>query len=209
MVTMAEFWNDSFTDESWKVLLQLRRDADFILIGGWACFLLTGAIKSKDIDIIVDHDALLAIRAKYAVKNTPFLKKYEAAAGNISIDIYVPHYSKLALPVADIIAHTRIVEGFKVPEPEILVLLKQGAELDRLASIKGQKDRADILNLLVNADIDFAVYAGFAERFGLAHYPKRLREIVAGARKEFEYLGKNPREAKLLRNGILNKLKSV
>jgi hypothetical protein len=204
---MAEFWNDSFTDESWKALLQLRKDADFVLIGGWACYLLTGAIKSKDIDIIVGHDALLALRAKYAVKNTAFLKKYEAAAGNISIDIYVPHYSKLAVPVAEIMAHTRIVEGFKVPEPEILVLLKQGAELDRSASIKGQKDRADILNLLVNAHIDFAAYARFAELFGLAQYPRRLREIVAGARKEFEYLGKNPREAKLLRADLMDRLK--
>jgi hypothetical protein len=202
-----EFWNDSFTDESWKVLLQLRKDADFILIGGWACYLLTGAIKSKDIDIIVGHDALLALRSKYTVKNTPFLKKYEAASGKISIDIYVPHYSKLAVPVADIMAHTRIVEGFKVPEPEILVLLKQGAELDRSDSIKGQKDRADLLNLLVNADVDFAAYARFAAQFDLSNYPKRLREIVAGARKEFEYLGKNPREARLLRDSLLGKLR--
>ena len=41
-----DFWNDIATDNSWKVLIRLRKELDFVLIGGWACYLLTRSIKS-------------------------------------------------------------------------------------------------------------------------------------------------------------------
>jgi len=203
-----EFWNDAFTDESWKVLLEIRGKLDFILIGGWACYLLTKAIKSKDIDIIIDYETLYSLRRHYAVKNTPFLKKYEVVMGNTSVDIYLPHYSVLAVPVDKIMRHVATVEGFRIPEPEVLLLLKQGAEIERSASAKGQKDRVDIINLLINANVDMEKYMKLANEFGLAEYPRRLKGIVASARKEFEYLGiMDLRKVKLIKKGIMGRLR--
>jgi len=51
-----EFWNDEATNESWRVLLGLAKKFKLVIIGGWACYLHTKAIKSRDVDIIVDFD---------------------------------------------------------------------------------------------------------------------------------------------------------
>ena len=53
-----EFWNEIITDKSFKVLQELKKRFKFVLIGGWAIFILTKSIKSKDIDIIVDFETL-------------------------------------------------------------------------------------------------------------------------------------------------------
>mgnify|MGYP000707541889 CR=1 FL=1 len=136
-----EFWNDIAIEKSWKVLIGLKKEIGFILIGGWACYLLTRTIKSKDIDIIVGFEELEILRRKYSLKKTSFLKKYEALIEGISIDIYVPFYSDLAVPPEEIQKSSILIEGFRIPEPEILLILKQQAELARKDSVKGQKDR--------------------------------------------------------------------
>jgi len=48
----AEFWNSFLTEKSWEILQKLKKQHKFILIGGWAIYLLTNQQKSKDIDII-------------------------------------------------------------------------------------------------------------------------------------------------------------
>ena len=53
-----EFWNDIVTDISWKTLIELTKKYNVLVIGGWAVYLHTGSIKSKDIDILVDFETL-------------------------------------------------------------------------------------------------------------------------------------------------------
>ena len=48
-----EFWNDIGTQKSWELLKNLQKKLHFIIIGGWAIYLWTHAIKSKDIDILL------------------------------------------------------------------------------------------------------------------------------------------------------------
>jgi len=184
-----EFWNDIATDRSWKALISIRKRLDFILIGGWACYLLTKNIKSKDIDIIVDFETLEKIKKQFPVKKTPFLKKYEGVIEDASVDIYVPFYSKLAIPIKEIKKSCISVEGFRIPRPDTLLILKQHAELERKDSVKGQKDRIDILNLLINSNPDMKRYRKTVRKFCLSGYPSRLKEIIRSAKKEFEYLG--------------------
>ena len=47
-----EYYHDLVTQKSWEELQQLRKIIDFVLIGGWATYLYTKTLKSKDIDII-------------------------------------------------------------------------------------------------------------------------------------------------------------
>jgi hypothetical protein len=203
-----EFWNDIATDGSWKVLIWLKKEVDFILIGGWACYLLTKTMKSKDVDIIVDYETLAKMKSKRNVKKTPFLKKYETKIDEISVDVYVPFYSEFVIPIEYIIKNVRAIEGFKVPVPEILLILKQQAELERMHSAKGEKDRVDILNILINANVDFEKYADLTKKFKIEKYKKRLREIILGAKKEFGYLGLTDlRKVKLIKRDLLGKLK--
>lgn len=205
-----EFWNDRIIEKSWKTLLKLNEKYDFILIGGWAAYLHTKSVKSKDIDIIADYDVLEEFKLKHDLKKNQRLKKYETIMNGISIDIYVPSFSDLALPVEDLGEYTVSIEGIKVLNPEPLLILKQQAEMDRSHSVKGQKDRTDILNLLINGDVDLEKYSEILSKYGLEKYGERLDEIVKDAKKEFSYLGiENLRKRKLIREEIIEKLEEL
>jgi len=144
---MTEFWNSLLTKKSWEILQELRKEYDFILIGGWATYLLTKQQKSKDIDIVVDLNELQKLKKKNLMKNDN-LKKYEIKVDEIDVDIYLEYYSKLTIPTEDIKKYSIEIQGFKVASPETLLILKQGAYFDRKNSIKGQKDLIDIVSIL-------------------------------------------------------------
>ena len=203
-----EFWNSILTEESWNILKKLQKKPfKFILIGGWAAYMWTKLHKSKDIDIIVyDFKDLEYLKKEYDLKKNDNLKKYEIVFGEIDLDIYVLYYSKLTLPIKEIKKYIEKVEGIEVVSPEILLILKQGAELDREHSVKGNKDRIDIMTLLFYADIDLKQYNILLERYKLKDYLKRLKKIIMEFR-EVKYLDLNPREFKLKKKEILEKLK--
>ena len=201
-----QFWNEILTEKSWNVLKDLtKKEFNFILIGGWAIYLWSKAHKSKDIDIIVDFENLEKIKLNYELKKNDNLKKYEINIDEIDIDIYVPYYSKLTIPIEDIKNHTAKIENFKVTKPEILLILKQGAELDRKDSEKGLKDRIDILDLLFNYDINFKEYRLLLKKYKIQNFSKRLIYIIKNF-KEFKYFDLNPRQFKLKKQEILKKI---
>ena len=142
-----EFWNDLVTDRSWKTLIELTKEFEFIVIGGWAAYLHTKTLKSKDIDVVVDFDTLEKLGMKYRLKKNTNLKKYEIIIDEVSVDIYVPFFSKFVIPLNDLEKMCTHVQGMKVVVPESLLILKQQAELERKDSVKGQKDRIDIINI--------------------------------------------------------------
>ncbi len=144
-----DFYNDLITAKSWKTLRDLKRKIKFVLIGGWAVWLYTKALKSKDIDIIVDYDTLDQLRALYPLTKNERLKKYEARNEEVQIDIYLPHYSQIGLPVEEIVAKTQTIATFTLPTIETLLAMKLFVYNQRLLSAKGQKDRLDILSLLL------------------------------------------------------------
>jgi len=203
-----EFWNDVVTDKSWEVLIQLSKEFDFILIGGWAAYLHTKTLKSKDIDIVVDFDTLDILVTKYRLKKNMKLKNYEIIINEISVDIYVPYFSDLIIPLEKLDEYSTNIEGIKVVKPELLLILKQEAELVRKDSIKGQKDRTDIINILINSDIQLKKYFDIVKKYKLFEYPKRLEKIIRTAKREFEYLGiRNPRKIKLIKKKLTKKIK--
>ena len=97
-----EFYHNLITDKSFKILQDLRKKFDFILIGGWAVFLYTKSLKSKDIDIILDYDELEKIRKEFNLFKNERLKKYEIKIDEVDVDIYLPFFSKLGMPVEEI-----------------------------------------------------------------------------------------------------------
>ncbi len=146
-----EFWNENISDKSWEKLVELNKEFDFVLIGGWATFIYARLIKSKDIDLITDYDGLKYLNSKYTVSKNDILNKYEIKEDFFDIDIYIPYYSKLALPAEDILKKFRVsVEGFSLPTKEALLTLKFSAFVSRKNSVKGRKDKVDIIGLLVS-----------------------------------------------------------
>lgn len=205
-----EFWNDRIIQKSWETLLKLNEKHDFVLIGGWAAYLHTGSIKSKDIDMITDYNVLEQLKLTHDLKKNQRLKKYEMIVDGVSVDIYVPYYSDLVLPIEDLDKYTESIEGVKVLSPEALLILKQKAEMDRSHSVKGQKDRTDILNLLINDNVDLEKYGEILSKYDLEKYGERLGDVVRGAKKEFSYLGiENLRKRKLIKKEITEKLEKL
>jgi len=204
----VSFWHSEAVDASWKLLQELRQRHSFVLIGGWAVWLYTRALKSKDIDMLVDFEELSRMRRDLPIAKNDRLRKYEYRRGMVDVDIYVPHYSDLGLPVEYLMAETRIVEGFRVPEPELLLILKQKAAAGRVGSVKGEKDRIDIMALLASGAVDLGKYSRTCRERGLAGLPERLGRMIEESRTEFEVLGiRDLRKVKLLKARLLRELK--
>lgn len=174
------YYHDRVTQKSWELLGALTRRFSFILIGGWAVYLYTRALKSKDIDIIVPFEELTKLREAYDLRKNDRLKKYEISVEETDVDIYVPHYSVLGLPVEAVQEHATQIEGFTVPMREALLLLKQRAWMDRGASSKGEKDRIDIVALL-ESGFDPKIYRSLIVRYDLQEYPDSLKRLLQEA----------------------------
>ncbi len=199
------FWHDVLIEKSWTVLLELRKRYEFILLGGWAVYLYTKALKSKDIDIIVDYNTLGLMGRELPLKKNERLRKYELLINDVEVEVYVPYFSNLGIPVEDVAASIRVLEGFKVPTPEVLLILKQAAEVERAGSVKGLKDRIDILALLIYSEIDFNAYLSLVNKYSLSSYRERLKNLVETADREFKELGlTNPRQIRQLRKKLLS-----
>jgi len=200
-----EYWNTIITEKSWEVLQKIKREINFILIGGWAAYLWAKSHKSRGIDIVISHKELDKLRLNYNLKKNNNLKKYEIKIEGIDIDIYIPFYSKLPL-LENIGNYVTKVEGFRVVKPEALLVLKQAAELNRSDTEKGLKDRVDIVGLLLKCEINFGSYNNIIKKEKLVDFRKRLVEIVSKF-NEIKYLDLNPRQFKLKKGEIIGNLK--
>jgi len=200
---ISGFWNSLLTEESWKILQELKKSHNFILIGGWAVYMFTKQQKSKDIDIVVDINELQKFKPENLNKNDN-LKKYEIKKQNIDIDIYLEHYSRLAIPVEDIKKFAVEIEGFQVACPELLLVLKQAAYKDRENSAKGEKDKIDIISLLFFSDINFGKYRDILKKYSL-DYLISLKKLLINF-KDYNSLNMTPANLKKTKNKFLAKI---
>ena len=203
-----EFWNDICIMKSWNILKILNKELNFIVIGGWAIYIWTNAIKSKDIEVILaDWNDLEKIKEKYEPKKNERLKKYEIVVSEIDVDIYLPYYSQMPIPCDQLIKMSTIKEGFKVLKPEALLILKQQALIDREDTIKGQKDKIDILSLLLSKTVDFKEYWQLLQKHILKSFKNELKKIIKLSKDEFSYLNiTNPRKIKQLKEEWIKNL---
>ncbi len=207
---VKEFWNDSVTKKSFEKLLEISKKYDVTVIGGWAAYLWTGMHKSKDIDLILDYNTLLAIRAEYTVEKNERLRKYEIKGEDFDIDLYLPSYSTLPLPVETILKNTRVINGIKVPIPEILIILKQSAEINRRGSIKGRKDIIDIATLLIHTEFDIKKYRIFLRKAKIEYFEKELlNEINSIGVEELAYIGLDVNEFAKWKRRFLKNLNKI
>jgi len=205
-----EFWPEIVTQKSWEKLVSLSQEYNFIVIGGWAAFLWTGLHKSKDIDLVIDYDTLNAFRKKFQLEKNERLKKYEIKMGEFDIGLYLPGYSKLSFPVEHLKEYVANVKALKVPYPEVLVIMKQGAEIERRGSIKGRKDLIDILTILIHSGFSIKKYKEIVSKFSLKGFVEALDEEVRLFNPEdIEYLGLDFNEFAKWKKNFLKELKSA
>ena len=201
-----EYWHDLITEKSWKLLQQLKGKFKFILIGGWAVYLLARTQKSKDVDIIIDVNTLQRLKNEYDLRKNDALRKYEIKMDQIDVDIYMPYYSRLAIPLDKV--ESLKIEGFDVAKPEELMILKQGAESDRRHSEKGEKDRIDIISLLLNCRIDWKRYKKIVKENKLERLITGLLTLVK-AFSEYKHFGMLPSEFKKKKQELLEEIRKL
>ncbi|RDV82331.1 hypothetical protein DXX99_07925 [Ammonifex thiophilus] len=169
-------YHDEIVERSWRTLLELRKRYDFVLIGGWAAWVYTQKEKSKDIDIVVDFPELAKMRRELFPSRNGRLKRYEVNVDGFDVDIYVPYFSTtLFLPPEFVIRNAVLRGGFRVPEVEVLFLLKYGAWKERKQSLKGEKDYRDLLSLAPLVDRERLMR--LVREHGKAGAPEIARDI--------------------------------
>ena len=203
--TSMQFYHDIITDKSFKLLRELKSKFNFTLIGGWAVFLYTQAMKSKDIDLIVDYGELGKLKEQYLVNKNERLKKYEIKSGEVDVDIYAPHYSNLGIPTERIIESSVSRGGFNVPQLEALFLLKLYAYSARYGSVKGKKDEMDIFSLAFLPEFDWNKYTQLVKEFSFSAHHNLFLSLLSNARRIPE-LSVNEQRMSKLRRRILEKL---
>ena len=207
---VKEFWSELLTKESWAMLNSLAKEYDFILIGGWSAYLWTGTHKSKDIDIVVDYDTLKLLSGRFNLGKNQRLAKYEIKFDKFDIDIYLPFFSKLAIPPEALAGLTAKVQGITTVQPEALLVLKQAAEIERRGTPKGRKDAIDLITLLIHAEVDLKKYHGLIKKNNHDSFAKELATVIKMfGDSDIAYLGLGFVEFKKWKKGMLGKLAGV
>jgi len=202
---MAQFYHAITTEKSWEFLQGMKRNYNFVLIGGWAVFLYSHSLKSKDIDIIIDYQELGKLKGEYDIAKNERLKKYELKKGEFDIDIYLPHYSDLGIDIEKIRKSAVLQEGFFVPELEIIFLMKLYAWNNRRGSTKGQKDELDIFSLAILPEFDWKKYLGFVENFSFQKYHQEFINLLKKT-KEIKELNINQQKMSRIKKSIFESI---
>lgn len=178
---MPEFYHGLITQKSFEVLKDLKRKFRFILIGGWAIYLYVKSLKSKDIDMIIEYEQLEKLKNEFTINKNDRLKKYEMKIAEVDVDLYLPYFSQLGFPVEEIKKYSQSIEGFNVPLPELLLILKIFTFNNRQGTTKGQKDLIDIFSLLKEGIINWSKYKGIVNQYNLKVLSEQLKNIVSKA----------------------------
>ncbi|MBI4398218.1 MAG: hypothetical protein HY586_03745 [Candidatus Omnitrophica bacterium] len=161
------YYHDLVTQKSWEELGRLRHLSNFVLIGGWAVYLYTRSLKSKDIDIIINFEQLPVLEKHYRLVKNERLKKYEAIREEVQIDIYLPHYSTLGIDVSILQKETLALEGFTLLDPDYLTTLKLYVLSKRARSAKGEKDFIDLISLIHSGRVNLTTVSHLVRLHGL------------------------------------------
>jgi hypothetical protein len=108
----------------------------------------------------------------------------------MEIDIYIPFYSHLGLPVEDLRKFAVGLEGFQTVEKEILAVLKQVALTGRKETVKGRKDLVDLVCLFRLPNFNWEKYQKVISKYGLAKSSATVVETLKRTTKMDE-LGLN------------------
>lgn len=201
-----QFFHNIITEKSWQFLRGFKKHHHFVLIGGWAVFLYSRALKSKDIDIIVDYKDLEKLKSEFDIFKNERLRKYEIKQGEFDIDVYLPHYSDLGVDIEKIKEKAVSREGFLIPEIEILLMLKLYAWSSRRGSAKGQKDELDIFSLSFLPEFNWQKYLDYTRLSRFENYNDFLIELIEKT-KEIKELGVNRQKMARIRKRILSFLR--
>lgn len=133
------------------------------------------------------------------------LKKYEVKEQNFDVDIYVEHYSNPGIPAEEILHQSVEKEGMRVPPIEMLLIIKQKVYSVRRGTIKGEKDKLDIISLL-QRNISWKVYKDLLSPYSLHSLPDELIALLKNMTSAQE-IGLNNQKLAILKKHVLPQLR--
>lgn len=210
-------WDEDLMLKSFEFLKRLKvLDMDMVLIGGWAVYFLTQYHMSRDIDFILQDREFWKLRT-YILglggrEKASGLKKTGFSIEDVKLDVYCESKSALAIPIDEIYQKQLfvVIEGVKILKPEHLLILKLKAAEARGHSMKGLKDRCDILALCLKTDLDFSVFKAICQDHFMADMPQKLEELILSCQKEFNYVMQKeiiPSKLKRTKKDLINRLR--
>ena len=205
---VRKYYNDLETDSSQKVLNALAASGtDFVLIGGWAVNRYVKQQRSKDVDVAVDPTVLQRFKDRYGIGKYGIDVFYSIVDG-VYVDLFVQGISdrELTVPIGEIVKNCKRIEGVKVVDRNMLLLLKLSGYF-REDRIKHDKDIVDAVSLIFYADIDMQAVKRYVDTYhiderkgpmGMLEYLdtcEHLWEFVASSKQEYTRLGKAAKES--------------
>ncbi len=181
--------------KSFEFLKRLKAlGIDIVLIGGWAVYFLTRYHMSRDIDVILRDREYWKLKTyimgQGGREKASGLNKTGFSIEDVKLDVYTESKSGLAIPIKEIFEKELYVvkESVKILKPELLLILKLTAAEARGQSMKGLKDRCDILALCLKTDADFSVFKEICKNYSVVEKPQRLEELILSCGDEFKYV---------------------
>lgn len=126
-----------------------------VVIGGYAVYLHTLETKGSleltgDGDVVFALDAYSRLKTIRAVSDNPRLQKHEFKRENVGFDVYVEYEpSNLPVPYAELASRAVTIQGIRCASLDDLLILKTKAAIDRQSSEHGEKDKRDIVKLML------------------------------------------------------------
>ncbi|PIY69816.1 hypothetical protein COY89_04375, partial [Candidatus Roizmanbacteria bacterium CG_4_10_14_0_8_um_filter_36_36] len=118
------------------------------------------------------------IKKNFQLIKNDRLRKYEIKKEGIDINIYLPYFSDLGLPVEKLIKHQDRNQGFTILKKEVLLVTKLKAYQGRGVTIKGVKDKIDIISLVLLPDFDFDFWRNFIKKERISVYSELIDKIL-------------------------------
>lgn len=127
-----------------------------VAIGGMATYLHAQALAdARLLEVSHDGDIYLSL-ADYSdlrdieeVVHNNRLHKAQIEKRGVDYDLYIEHQSHLVVPFDDVVRHSVTINDIRCASLEHLLVLKLDAALDRAGSAKGEKDRRDVVRLVL------------------------------------------------------------
>ena len=102
------------------------------------------------------------------------------------------------------------VQGITTIPLEVLLILKQAAEIERRNSVKGQKDSIDIITILIHGGIELNKYLELLEKYNLRFYVNEIIYVIKNFNtKHIDYFDINLKKFVDWKKNYLERLKAL
>jgi hypothetical protein len=205
------FWNKEKTRGSFDLLHKLAKEVDFVLIGGWAVYFYVRQQESLDVDIAIRYDKIDYFK-RFGVSQYESMKIKYSIIDNIYVDMFLTEFSdkELPIPVSKILKNYIKIDGVKVVEKEMLLLLKLWGYF-RNDEVKVRKDIIDVISLLFYGDVDLYRFKNLVKSCGVEKRRSTdvLLEYLDKGETLLEYIGIDGKEYAARRKEYKNRINEI